>query len=170
MGDKRPPSLSYKREGDGGKRDPALVRTKCCRIVTEFFSVVLHSFLCAGSREADFAPWNARVLPADSPSRSLCAQVIRVGICLAVLIGCNHSNCLHIFINIHILVFFCSVSCSTCVFCVVGPLSRVLLCPYVCECLSLPFLTYSSVQDPGGPASFPTHARSNVTTRTERER
>ena len=118
----------------------------------------------AGSRDPDSAPWNARVLPADSPSRSPCAHVIRVGICLADLIGCNRSDYLHIFINIHILVFFCSVSGSTCVFCVVRPLSRVFLCPYVSERPSLPFLTYSSIQDPSGPASFSTHARSNAIT------
>ena len=92
---------------------------------------------CAGSRDPDSAPWNASVLPADSPSRSPCAHVIRVGICLADLIGCNRSDYLHIFINIHILVFFCSVSGSTCVFCVDRPFPRVLLCPYVSERLSL---------------------------------
>ena len=31
------------------------------------------------------------------------------------------------------------------------------------ELIYLPLLTYSSVQDPGGPASFSTHARSNAT-------
>ena len=46
----------------------------------------------------------------------------------------------------------------------------MLLCPYVCELsLSLPFLTYSAVQDPGGPASFSTHTHSNVITRVRRK-
>ena len=88
-----------------------------------------------------------------------------VGICLAGLIGCNRSNCLHIHTNIPILVFLYPVSCATRVSCVAGPHSRVLSGPYVRERLSL-FLTYSSVQDHGGPASFSTHARSNATTRT----
>ena len=89
-----------------------------------------------------------------------------VGICLAGLIGCNRLITLHILINIHILVFFCSVSGSTCVFCVDGPCSCVFLCPYVHGFLSLSFppsITCSSIQDPGGPASFSTHARSNAT-------
>ena len=73
-------------------------------------------------------------------------------------------NKILIYICIRVL---CSVSGSTCVSCVDEPCPCAFLCPYVRESLSLslsPSITCSSVQDPGGPASFSTHARSNATT------
>ena len=88
-----------------------------------------------------------------------------VGICLAGLIGCNRLISLHIFINIHILVFFCSVSGSTCVFCVDGPLSRVLLCPYVRERLSLSFPLLSPALRSKTPVVPPRSPRTRVATR-----
>ena len=47
-----------------------------------------------------------------------------------------------------------------------GCVPYMLLCLCMCEHVSLspPFLTYFSVQDPGGPALFSTHARNNATT------
>ena len=106
---KRPPSLNYKREEDGERGYRALARRKCCRTVIErFSSVVLHSFLSVGFREAGAAPF----------------------------------------------LFLFSVFCSTCVFCIAGPLSCVcfFVHTFVSVSLSLSFLTYSSVQDPRGPA------------------
>ena len=147
--------------------DRALGRTKCCRTVTErFSSVVLHSFLSAGFREARAAPRNARVLPAVPPSYPRVRRRTGIGICFASLIGCNRLGNLHTFLNIHIFVSLCSVSGSARVFCVDGPCSRVFVCPYVRKCPSLfsPSITCSSVQDPGGPASFYTHARNNAIT------
>ena len=142
------------------------MRTKCCRTVTErFTSVVLHSFFpqvfrrlvllrgtpCASGRTSTLSPACVGYQASTSVSPGL--------------IGCNRLIRLHIHIYIHVLVFLFPIFCSTRVFCVAGSLSYV--CFFVhtsmSVSLSLPFLTYSSVEDPGGPASFSMHARSKVT-------
>ena len=93
----------------------------------------------------------------------MCVRLTGVDICIAVLIGCNHPSFLHIHINIHILMLFALSPTQL----VSSALSgRFPVCFFFHTCvsvslgLSLPFLTYSSVQNPGGPALFSMHAHS----------
>ena len=113
------------------------------------------------SRQRPCAPGRTSLL---SP---VCVRLTGVGICLAVMIGCNRPNCLHIHINIHIFVFFALSPAQL----VSSALSgRFPVCFFLHTCvsvslgLSLPFLTYSSVEHPGGPTAFSTHARSYAKT------
>ena len=107
--------------------------------------------------------------PCASGSTSILSPVCvghQASATVAGLIGCSRLVPLHTHINIHKLEFLYPVICATRVFCIAGSLSCVLLSPYVSEHLSVSlslFLTYSLVQDPGGPTSFSTHACSNAT-------
>ena len=144
------------------RRDRALRRTKCCRTETERFSSVHSpslSFLQVFGRLALL-----RGKPVCFRQHLHCISGARrrsgIGICFAGLIGCNRLRVLYSFVNIYIHSCL-SVSMSICVFCVDGPCPCV-YCSYVSGRLSLslsPSTTCSSVQDPGGPASF-LHARS----------
>ena len=106
-------------------------------------------FLCVVFREADSAPRNARVLPAESPSRVFVC--VRVGVIALSLTGCNP---FHMIRYIYTFVLFQSVAVSVyrCV-CEARPLSFLLLLLF----------GYSSVHDPRGPALFYTHAHNNAT-------
>ena len=99
------------------------------------------------------------MLPVESPSRfSECVNRRRCS--PHRLVGCNYLNP-----NIHIytytyLLSSCSVVSFGCDFCV---FTCLCVCKYVCCFSILLRLSYFSVQDPGGPATFSTHARNNAT-------
>ena len=135
-------------------------RTKCCRTVTErFSSVILHSFLSAGFREARVAPWNARVLPAVPPSRPGVRGLSSVGICLAGLIGCNRLIRLHTHIYIRILVFLFPDF-----FCVAGPLSCACFFVHMSVSVSLSFSLFSPTLQSKTPVVPPHSPRTRVAT------
>ena len=123
-------------------------------LLLSVFSIIA---LRAGLREAASAPRHARVLPAESPSRfqSVCVCRCRCFVTRR-LASCNSPH-----LNIYIHTYTHSSRLVA-----VSMFLRVCACAKHVRCSFILLLFgYFLVQDPGGPASFSTHARNYATTR-----